>query len=487
MFAVRNVALLALIVLTALASSACGDKSKDTAEAPAAVETKPEPVAAKKEAPSLTPEQLVKQGFKKLDFKALPSDFPEAMTIARKSQKWWPRKKAQKDGAVKGADPRDNLKLKMNRNTLDDVFDAGSSFLVRWQLPEGNFRYMYDWMTGTWVEDDHQVRQAGSLWGLATCYRHNPTPELKKAIDRGLKFWFDRTIKGPGENTLTLEYPGQDTIHSGSVALVALSIIEYLKTDKPMERAYRDELSTKLDGYLAFLQWMQRKDGRFSKEFNHKTGKKLKRSSPYYDGETLLALCKAARQLDRKSLIPTIEKAARRTAEIYTVRAWKKDRDSDRTKGFFQWGSMAFAEYYQAKWKDYELFGDVALTLGWWMIHTHRTLTRNRNHAYAVEGLIAAWRIANMRGDIKAQNDLMYSIDKSLYKLSKWQIGGPLANKNKFLREKGTKDAMAQGGVMNARKPSGAPVKRDVAHQLRIDVTQHQMHAVTMALEHVYK
>ena len=109
------------------------------------------------------------------------------------------------------------------------------------------------------------------------------------------------------------------------------------------------------------------------------------------------------------------------------------------------------------------------------------------NHAYAVEGLIAAWRIANMRGDIKAQNDLMYSIDKSLYKLSKWQIGGPLANKNKFLREKGTKDAMAQGGVMNARKPSGAPVKRDVAHQLRIDVTQHQMHAVTMALEHVYK
>ena len=38
----------------------------------------------------------------------------------------------------------------------------------------------------------------------------------------------------------------------------------------------------------------------------------------------------------------------------------------------------------------------------------------------------------------------------------------------------------------DARKPSGAPVKKDVAHQLRIDVTQHQMHAVTMALEEVY-
>ncbi|HCP45823.1 MAG TPA: hypothetical protein DIU15_07265 [Deltaproteobacteria bacterium] len=488
MFPVRNAALLTLIILTALASSACGDKSKEAAESTAAsAETKPAPAAAEKPAPKLTADELVKQGFKKLDFKALPKDFPEAMAIARKSQKWWPRRKAQKDGAVKGADPRENLKLRMNRGLLDEVFEGGSSFLLRWQLPEGNFRYMYDWMTGTWVEDDHQVRQAGSLWGLATCYRHKPTPELKKAIDRGLKFWFDRTIKGPGENTLTLKYPGAETIHSGSVALVALTIIEYLKTDKPMNRAYRDELSTKLDGYLAFLQWMQRKDGRFSKDFNHTTGKKRKRSSPYYDGETLLALCKAARQLDRKYLIPTIEKAARRTSEVYTIRAWKKDRDSNRTKGFYQWGSMAFAEYYQAQWKDYELYGDIALTLGWWMIHTHKTLTRNRNHAYAVEGLIAAWRIANMRGDIKAQNDLLYSIDKSLNKLSRWQIGGPLASKNKFLVANPTKDPMAQGGIMNARKPSGAPVKKDVSHQLRIDVTQHQMHAVTMALEHIYK
>ena len=35
---------------------------------------------------------------------------------------------------------------------------------------------------------------------------------------------------------------------------------------------------------------------------------------------------------------------------------------------------------------------------------------------------------------------------------------------------------------MNAKKPSGRDVGKDVSHQLRIDVTQHQMHAVTMAL-----
>ena len=217
------------------------------------------------------------------------------------------------------------------------------------------------------------------------------------------------------------------------------------------------------------------------------------RYSPYYDGESLLALTKAARQLDRKELVPTIETAARAMAEAYTIDSWAKrtpkgklDRDSNQTKGFFQWGCMSFLEYYLAKWKDYEVYGDTAIALGWWMTHTHATLSRGRNHAYAVEGIISAWRIAQLRGDIPAQTDLLYTLDRSLYKLSGWQIGGPLADTNKYLRKNAPDDPLAQGGVMNARKPSGADVRRDVSHQLRIDVTQHQMHAVTMSLEDVY-
>jgi hypothetical protein len=147
---------------------------------------------------------------------------------------------------------------------------------------------------------------------------------------------------------------------------------------------------------------------------------------------------------------------------------------------------MSFVEYYQAGWKDKELFGDVAISLGYWMAHTHATLERRRNHAYAVEGILSGWRIANMRGDIPAQVDLLYTLDRSLHKLSTWQIGGPLANKNKFLVSQANTDPLTQGGVMNARKPSKEPVSKDVSHQLRIDVTQHQMHAVTLALEEVY-
>ena len=424
--------------------------------------------------------------FAKLDFSAMPQDFAEAIAVVRASQRWNRHDSAFTKGAARSADPRDSMSLQMNPELLGEAFKAGSAFLINWQLPAGNFRYMYDWLEGTWIEDDHQVRQAGSLWGISTCYRYQPSEAGKAALDKGLRFWFANTIPGPGEGSLSLRYPGDPTIHSGSIALVALAIIEYLGTDAPLDDAWRTELKTKLDGYLAFLQWLQLPDGHIAKDYHHQREKRSKRSSPYYDGESLLALTKAANQLDYDNLVPTIEKAARAMAERYTIESWAKDRDSKETKGFFQWGSMAFVEYYQAGWKDKELFGDVAISLGYWMAHTHATLKRRRNHAYAVEGIISSWRIANMRGDLEAQVDLLYTLDRSLHKLSTWQIGGPLASKNKFLVSKASVDPLTQGGVMNARKPSRAPVRKDVSHQLRIDVTQHQMHAVTLALEEVY-
>ena len=413
--------------------------------------------------------------FKTCDFASLPHDLKEAYAIIRASQKWDPRKDAVKGDP--GSDPRETMELQMTPELLEQAFDAGQSFLVNWQLPEGNFRYMYDW-----VEDDHQVRQAGSLWGNATCYRYRPSETTKEALDKGLRFWFDNTIEGPGEGTLTMKYPGDHRIDSGSVALVALALVEYLATDAPLDEAWETELNTKLDGYLAFLQWMQLDDGHIAKYYDHNKGRRSTRSSPYYDGESLLAMTKAARQLGRTDLVPTIEKAAPAMVRTYTIEAWQKDRDSKHTKGFYQWGSMSFVEYYLAGWKDAELFADVTLTLGWWMTHTHETLIRRRNHAYAVEGLVSAWRIAKWRGDVPAQVDMLYVLDRSLFKLSAWQIGGPLAKNNSWLMSNNTDDPLAQGGVMNARKPSGRDVGKDVSHQLRIDVTQHQMHAVTMAL-----
>jgi hypothetical protein len=78
--------------------------------------------------------------------------------------------------------------------------------------------------------------------------------------------------------------------------------------------------------------------------------------------------------------------------------------------------------------------------------------------------------------DMKAAlNDLAYTIDTGLYKLTGWQVGGPLQHRNRYLSQHPTRDPLAVGGIMNHHQQS----------LLRIDLTQHQMHAVILALRHV--
>jgi hypothetical protein len=413
-------------------------------------------------------------------------DFKGEIARVREDQDWSKRKSFVRGsrGEVLGTLHR-RADLKMNREILRESLDMGTRFLVKCQKPDGNFRYQYDWLTKTWQLGDSQVRQAGALWGLALCHRYNPTAETREAILKGFDFWFDQTIPGP-DGTLTARYKTEDDIGTGSIALLALAIIEYLETDQEIPSDYRQELTTHLDGYLGFLQWMQFDKGRFAKQYDVVAGTRVGFSSPYYDGETLLCLARAARYPGNTELVSVVERAARATGETNTIDAWAKNPDAKSTKGFFQWGSMAFVEYYESRWKDYELFGDVTLALTWWMIYTHKTLERTLNTAYALEGLISGYRIAKQRGDAAACVDLLYVIDTMLCRLTSWQINGPLMEKNEFLVQNPTQDESAIGGVMNAAAPAKTPYTRSTYHELRVDVTQHQMHAVILALRHVY-
>jgi hypothetical protein len=281
-----------------------------------------------------------------------------------------------------------------------------------------------------------------------------------------------------------VQYPGEDVSNSGTNALVGLAIIEFLRTvkdnDLDVDDEYKSELEGKLRSYINFLKWMQKSNKHFSDGYDLEEGVKRKHASPYFDGETMLCLAKAAKYLDGYSdLIPLIEDTSMTLAKKYTVDSWRDDtHDSDQTKGFYQWSSMFLAEYHDARWKDYEIMGDYVVGLAHWILHTHEVLNRQKNAGYAFEGIISAYNVIKSRGtdSPRVLADIEYSIDVGLYKLTSWQVGGPLAEENPFLKQHPTDDKMAIGGVMNDRKL--AP--------LRIDTTQHQMHAVIMALESVY-
>jgi len=372
------------------------------------------------------------------------------------------------------------VERRLTHDILRDSLALGRQFLVNKQKPGGNFNYQYDFLEKKLDEGDSQVRQAGALWGLALIQQYEGNDASREALDRGLKFFFENSREGPVKGSAVIAYPGEEYCRTGTVALVALAIIDYLRAEaaRPggLEKGYRDHLENMVKRYLNFLLFMGMKDGHFSEALDLKTGKRAAGSSPYFDGESLLCLVKAARYLGYVELLPAIEFSAMVMAKDYTLEEWRKDPDSKRTKGFFQWGCMAFWEYQDAGWKNAEVFSDCVLSLAWWMIYVHRTLQRPRNTAYAYEGLIHAYLIARKKGHEPALRDLSSVIDTGMYKLTSWQVGGPLQSGNSFLAALPGLDPPAVGGVMNHR--SEAP--------LRVDVTQHQMHAVVLALRHLY-
>jgi UDP-N-acetylmuramoyl-tripeptide--D-alanyl-D-alanine ligase len=193
----------------------------------------------------------------------------------------------------------------------------------------------------------------------------------------------------------------------------------------------------------------------------------------------MLCFIKAAQYIDGyHSLIPVIEEAAPILAKSYSIDAWLGGKeDSDMTKGFYQWSSMFLTEYFHAGWTDYNLFGDFVIMLGHWIIYTHNILKRTKNTGYAFEGIISAYEIAKVRNDQVAMNTFAAVIDEGLYKLTTWQVGGPFADKNEFLKKHPSLARHAVGGVMGAWNDP----------KLRIDTTQHQMHAIMMAINTVYR
>lgn len=410
-----------------------------------------------------------------IDFSPLPPEFPaSASQSSRQFSSWIARHRRRLKW------PRRETPPQLTATVLAQSLELGRQYLIRNQKPLGNFNYQYDFVTRQLDHNDSQVRQAGATWGLALILRYRPDPETRAALDRALRFFFNHTKPGPEPGTLLIAYPNEPDCATGTIALVSLAVIEYLRADAEgsvrLDDGYRAELNAKLDGYLAMLKYLRLPNGRFAQSYSLDFQRKLPLSSPYFDGESLLCLIKAAKYLRREELIPLIEESAMAMAQHYILEAWQDDLDSKKTKGFFQWSCMAFWEYQDAGWRDSPVFADCVISLAYWMIHTHRTLARTRNTAYAYEGIIPAWRLAVAQGDRAAAEDLAYTIDTGLAKLISWQVGGPLQAANPYLLAHPTNDPLAIGGVMNHSEE--AP--------LRIDVTQHQTHALIMALEHVY-
>ena len=367
----------------------------------------------------------------------------------------------------------------LNRAILDRSLELGTQFLLNHQKPEGNFTYIYDWVEKTYDPGDNQVRQAGAMWGLAVIYSATPTPEVGAAVEKAMDF-FVRNSKLTPDGQRYVTYPGEGAGRIGTVALCALAHIDYLRAAKSRisEEKFQNYRQL-LEEYLEFLirARMQTtpKAGLWHQSYSHSSGHPYGQPSPYFDGECLLALVKAAKYMGRQDLQPIIIASADAGYHHNIQEALQEDPDSSTTKGYYQWSSMVFFEIATSNWSGTEKYGDYVIELANWMIDVHETLKKTRNTAYAYEGIIHAYQLAVQRNDTEHIKKFAHVIEAGLKKLTSWQVGSPLMND--FIRRQPTDDPFAIGGVQNHGRES----------PLRIDVAQHQMHAVILARRYVYK
>ena len=173
------------------------------------------------------------------------------------------------------------------------------------------------------------------------------------------------------------------TATAARVALVALTLIDFLRAEPVDEHP---PLRQQLAEYLRFLQSLERPDHRFYRQYLLSSGEGWGESSPYFDGEILLALVKAARHLPREDLQTLVLRAADASYAAYAHEAIEQRRDDEATKGYFQWACMACAELYASQWPDTERYAQRAIDLAHWMIDVHRTLDRRIQYGVCLRG-----------------------------------------------------------------------------------------------------
>ena len=361
---------------------------------------------------------------------------------------------------------------RLDRATLDASIKLGTSFLLAHQRPAGNFDYELNWRTQQLSQDDQEVRQAGALWGLTLLYQDDRRPELAAAIERALSFFDDNSRRVKGARCVA--YPGSSVGRAGTNALLTLALIDYLRAAQDLPADKRSLFQTRLNDYLKMLVKSMHPSGLWYSEYDVATCKPQSEPSSYSDGEALLALVKAAKYLERQDLLPTIMTAAAAGKKLNIDDALAREPDSDVTKGYYQWSTMAFYELATSEFPNVAIYGDTVLSLADWMIDEHAVLTRLRNTGYAYEGIIHAYALAKQRHDTTRQAKYGCVIDLGLEHIMSWQVGGPVANP--FSAGGAAQNPRVLGGVQNAAFDPA----------LRVDVTQHQMHATLLARRYVY-
>ncbi|MCP4132750.1 MAG: hypothetical protein GY754_17425 [bacterium] len=354
----------------------------------------------------------------------------------------------------------------LNRSIVNSSVELGKNFILNHQRKDGTFNASYNWTNNTTDPGTaNQVRQAGSLWGLVLLHGHNPGPRTLKAVKKSIRFFRKNSRESPN-GTKWVRYPGESAGAAGTIALTVLALCDFLSSTENHSvnnPRFRESITNDLNLYLSFLLSLRMENGHFYKNYDLRTGAGSGAPSPFFDGESLLALIKASNYLKRNELLPLITESADAMFSRYKS-----------TTGFFQWGALSGFELSRLPIPNASLYAGRVTVLADWIIDEYRLCEQKNNTAIAYKGIIHAYAIAKKNNNRAQMKKYLCYIDRGLFRLNTWQAGSGM--ENRFLRKHNADNSSSRGGVMSHESD---PL-------LRTDVTQHLAQAFVYAGRFVY-
>jgi hypothetical protein len=364
-------------------------------------------------------------------------------------------------------DNNDSLNLGKDNIVLDKELVTHSlnlckDYILKNQKFIGNFNYQYNLITKKFAHQDNSVRQAATTWALSLYYNETGDTIVEKALLKALDFFISYS-RITDSNERFFIYPGENTGDEGAVAMVSLALIDYLRSANDLSDEKNKIFRQYLDEFIKFLLLARDSTNLWHSKYNHFNGKPYDMNSPYYDGESLLALVKAAKYLNRGDLVSKVLQSADKCYERYVEVEIKQDT-SNWLKSFYQWGVMSYFEIITSGWPNIEKYGDYINLMTDWMIDMYKV--DNKLGAVPYEGILHAYKLAIIRNDEKYLLKLKPIIETNIIKQIRLQVGGPIPNN--YSKTFNITDNRIIGGILS---PGLLPL-------IRIDNVQHQMSAL---------
>ena len=172
-------------------------------------------------------------------------------------------------------------------SSLREAARAGADFLLRHQMRDGRYTYIYSGRTGRPRPDAYNMpRHAGSTYFLAQIGRIESMTHAREGARRALEYVRRQHMARCGApDRWCVSMYGQ--VDMGSSALTALAAAEYLAGGDDAQ------IREMLEGLTAFIRSMQREDGELMHEYDLRADAPVDVQHLYYSGEAAFALLRA--------------------------------------------------------------------------------------------------------------------------------------------------------------------------------------------------